>query len=126
MTIDNLVGTKRVTVDDFLNFDAEEFVKKATDYSAFVNYRNSTRFDAKLEQLDNSIAYIKRLLRYSNINQAITEELKDAKISLLKESTALKRDNSFYYASYRTGLKNPLKDEKKPYKAHELVSLQEV
>jgi hypothetical protein len=127
-TIDNSVGLngKQFFPIDVFRFCYDEFVEKATDYSAFMGLsKQSMIFDAKAKKLEEGIGYIKALLMYAKENFStngakIQVQMAKAEQYLEKELSDLMSESTFS-CTYRCngGHKNTA-GERKPesYKAH--------
>ena len=104
-----------------MGFDVNDFLRKATDYSAFsMLSKGCMRFDAKLRRIDESINYLKRLGAYA---AKMNGKAIEARISIKEAEEVLKLDrnstlkNSHYELMYRKS--RPAMSGQKPesYKA---------
>jgi hypothetical protein len=127
-TIDNFVGLndKQFFPIDVFRFCYDEFIEKATDYSAFRSFsKRSMEFDAKANRLERGIDYIKKLLEYAQENFGTNSRVKQQEIVKAGEYLAKKHEDlmnrSTFSRNYRCngGHKNT-NEERKPesYKAH--------
>jgi hypothetical protein len=87
---------------DLGNFNIAYLLLKAMDYSAFANYKNSVRFDAKLCQLDDAIDEAGKLER--RVRKLHGKGSSDNIASVVSELKAERRkvieENPGYASSY--------------------------
>lgn len=127
-TIDNFVGLngKQFFPIDVFRFCYDEFVEKATDYSAFMGLsKQSMIFDAKAKKLEDGIEYIKALLMYAKESFSTNGRVKQQEIAkagqyLEKELSDLMSKSTFSRTYRCNGKHKDTAGERKPesYKAH--------